>query len=59
MFPRGKSPLHASMYGGDDVVRAGDADDVVDGGAGVDTVWAYGGTDRCLSVENAHGCDLK
>jgi hypothetical protein len=45
------------MYGGDDVVRASDSADVVDGGEGVDSVWAHGGTDRCNAVEKAHGCE--
>jgi hypothetical protein len=46
------------MNGGDDVVRGSTQDDVIDGGAGFDTVRALGGSDRCVDVENAHGCEV-
>ena len=54
----GKTSLHASMGGGDDVVRATDQDDVVKGGLGVDRVHARGGRDRCVDVEQAQSCEV-
>jgi Ca2+-binding RTX toxin-like protein len=50
--------LRARMLGGDDVVTGSNQDDVIDGGAGFDRVRALGGSDRCIDVEVAHGCEL-
>ena len=52
------SVLRATMRGGDDVVRATHSDDVIDGGAGDDTVWASSGRDVCRSVERGRDCEL-
>jgi Ca2+-binding RTX toxin-like protein len=52
------SVLRASMRGGDDLVRGSRQDDVVDGGAGTDTVHALRGDDRCIDVEVARGCEV-
>jgi Ca2+-binding RTX toxin-like protein len=54
----GLPSLRAQMNGGDDVVRGSTQDDVIDGGAGIDSVRALAGSDRCVDVENAHGCEL-
>lgn len=43
--------LVASLGGGNDVARGSRKDDWVDGGDGVDTVFAYDGTDTCINVE--------
>jgi Ca2+-binding RTX toxin-like protein len=51
------SVLHAAMRGGDDVVRATNRDDVIDGGTGYDMVRAFQGDDVCRSVEVGRGCE--
>ena len=52
------SVLRASMRAGDDLVWGSRQDDVVDGGAGTDTVHALRGHDRCIDVEVARGCEV-
>jgi hypothetical protein len=53
-----KGRLRAWTRGGDDVVTGSDEDDFVDGGEGFDRVHMLGGVDRCVDVEDAHGCEL-
>ena len=48
--------IHAGA--GDDEIIGTVKPDSIDGGAGGDTVTAYGGRDVCERVEHTRGCDV-
>ena len=48
--------IHAGA--GDDEILGTPKPDTIDGGAGQDTVTAYGGLDVCVRVEHPRGCDV-
>jgi Ca2+-binding RTX toxin-like protein len=44
---------------GDDEILGTPQPDMIDGGAGDDTVTAYGGRDVCERAEHTRGCELR
>jgi Ca2+-binding RTX toxin-like protein len=56
-FFEGLVGIEVHTFGGDDEVLGTPHPDVIDTGAGDDTVTAYAGNDRCLHAEHTRGCE--
>jgi Ca2+-binding RTX toxin-like protein len=56
-FFEGLVGIEVHTFGGDDEVLGTPHSDVIDTGAGDDTVTAYAGNDRCRHAEHTRGCE--